>query len=134
MDIIEMTRALGKLIQQDDRFLRMQIARQQSDEDMELQEMIGEFNLKRMAINNEAMKDDRSEEKLKKYNGELREVYAKIMQNANMQAYEAAKKDLDALMRHVNGLLTMIAEGADPDTAEFDESCGGDCASCAGCH
>ena len=134
MDIIEMTRELGKLIQADKRYLEMQIARQQSDEDLELQEMIGDFNLKRMAINNEAMKEDRSEEKIKKYNEELRAVYAKIMQNAHMQAYNTAKNELDALMRHVTGLLTMIAEGADPATAEFDDSCGGDCASCAGCH
>ncbi len=34
----------------------MQIARQNSDNDDELQQLIGEFNLKRMAFNNEAAK------------------------------------------------------------------------------
>ena len=63
MDVIELARELGKAIQQDERFLAMQIARQNSDNDDELQQLIGEFNLKRMAINNEAAKDDRDEAK-----------------------------------------------------------------------
>lgn len=50
MDVIELARELGKAIQQDERFLAMQIARQNSDNDDELQQLIGEFNLKRMAI------------------------------------------------------------------------------------
>lgn len=134
MDIIEMTRELGKLIQQDKRYVNMQVARQQSDEDEKLQEMIGEFNLKRMAINNEAQKEDRSEEIIRQLNTELRGVYNEIMQNEHMQAYNTAKTELDSLMQHVTGLLAMIAEGADPETADYDASCGGNCASCAGCH
>ena len=44
MDVIELARELGKAIQQDERFLSMQIARQNSDNDDELQQLIGEFN------------------------------------------------------------------------------------------
>ena len=84
MDVIELARELGKAIQQDERFLAMQIARQNSDNDDELQQLIGEFNLKRMAINNEAAKDDRDEAKLQQLNSVLRETYAKVMKNKNM--------------------------------------------------
>lgn len=84
MDVIELARELGKAIQQDERFLAMQIARQNSDNDDELQQLIGEFNLKRMAINNEAAKENRDEAKLQQLNSELRETYAKVMQNKNM--------------------------------------------------
>ena len=77
MDVIELARELGKAIQQDERFLAMQIARQNSDNDDELQQLIGEFNLKRMAINNEAAKENRDEAKLQQLNSELRETYAK---------------------------------------------------------
>ena len=87
MDVIELARELGKAIQQDERFLAMQIARQNSDNDDELQQLIGEFNLKRMAINNEAAKENRDEAKLQQLNSELRETYAKVMQNKNMNAY-----------------------------------------------
>ena len=58
MDIIELARDLGKKIQEDDRFIAMHVASQQCDADEALQNMIGEFNLKRMAINNEAQKED----------------------------------------------------------------------------
>lgn len=46
MDIIEQARELGRQIQKDDRYLKVQIAQQNSDNDKELQALIGEFNLK----------------------------------------------------------------------------------------
>ena len=54
MDIIELTRQLGKEIQKDDRYLNMHLASQNCEDDQQLQDLIGDFNLKRLAINNEA--------------------------------------------------------------------------------
>ena len=135
MDIIEIARTLGKAIQEDERFINTQVALQQSDADEDLQRMIGEFNLKRMSINNEAQKEDRSEELLEKYNNELREIYAQIMQNPHMHAYNTAKNELDALVQRVSTIISMCADGQDPETADIDLSaCSGNCASCSGCH
>ncbi|MCF2651795.1 YlbF family regulator [Anaeromassilibacillus senegalensis] len=136
MDIIELARELGKAIQQEQAFINMRVACQQSDEDEELQNMIGEFNLKRMAINNEVQKEDRSEETLKKYNDELRAIYAEIMQNPHMAAYNEAKNELDALVQRVTNIITMSADGEDPDSCDCDScGCTGSCASCGGgCH
>ena len=135
MDIIALAREIGKELQKDQRFLDLQVARQNSDEDEKLQEMIGEFNLKRMAINNEAQKDDRSEEKIKELNDELRHIYGQIMMNENMNAYNDAKTALDALVQRVTAIITMAADGEDPETCDSDPSaCSGNCASCGGCH
>lgn len=135
MDIITMAREMGKEIQKDDRYLNWQIARQNSDNDEELQNLIGEFNLKRMAINNEVSKEDRDEENVKKLNDELRHVYAQIMQNPNMTAYNEAKNQIDALLQRISAIITQSAEGEDPETADYQEhSCGGECSSCGGCH
>ena len=136
MDIIELARDLGKKIQEDDRFIAMHVASQQCDADEALQNMIGEFNLKRMAINNEAQKEDRSEETLRTLNDELRAVYAEIMQNPNMAAYNNAKNELDALVQRVTTVITMSADGEDPYTCDCDScGCGGNCSSCGGgCH
>ncbi len=135
MDIITMARKMGKEIQKDDRYLNWQIARQNSDSDEELQNLIGEFNLKRMAINNEVSKEDRNEENVKKLNDELRHVYAQIMQNPNMTAYNEAKNQIDALLQRISAIITQSAEGEDPETADYEEhSCGGECSSCGGCH
>ena len=105
MDIIEQARELGRQIQKDDRYLKVQIAQQNSDNDKELQALIGEFNLKRMNINTEAQKEDRSEEKLQKLNQELRACYASIMKNENMAAYNMARQELDALLNRVNAII-----------------------------
>ena len=59
MDIIEMTRELGRALQNDERYIAMMSARQASDEDQALQEAIGEFNLKRMAISMDATSQPR---------------------------------------------------------------------------
>ena len=135
MDVIELARELGKAIQQDERFLAMQIARQNSDNDDELQQLIGEFNLKRMAINNEAAKENRDEAKLQQLNSELRETYAKVMQNKNMNAYNEAKELMDNMLKRINAIISISAEGVDPEIADLTEdTCGGSCSSCAGCH
>ena len=135
MDVIEITRQLGKALQEDERYQNMRLAQKQSDEDESLQQLIGEFNLKRMAINNEAQKDDRSEDTIKRLNEELRAVYADIMRNEHMNAYNEAKTAFDALLQRVTGIIGLCADGEDPATCDYDQSaCGGNCASCAGCH
>ncbi len=134
MDIIELARQIGKEIQQDERYLNLQKAEKTSDADEQLQQLIGEFNLKRMAINNEAQKEDRDEDKLQKFNLELRECYSAIMENPNMIAYQIAKQEMDTLLKRVNAIIMQSAEGEDPETTDYVESCGGDCGSCGGCH
>ena len=135
MDIIDMTRELGRALQNDERYIAMVAARQQSDEDAALQEAIGEFNLKRMAISNEAQKEDRNEETLRRLNDEFRAVYQKIMENEHMLRYNEAKNDFDALLQRITGIIGLCADGEDPNTADYDPaSCGGDCSSCGGCH
>lgn len=135
MDMIQLARELGKAIQQDERYLNLHKAKEAADADAALQQLIGDFNLKRMAINNEATKDDRSEEKLQQLNTELRQTYAQIMQNENMVAYNQAREALDAVMKRVNAIISLSAEGENPETADLtEESCGGSCSTCAGCH
>lgn len=134
MDIIELARQIGKEIQQDERYLNLQKAEKTSDNDQQLQDLIGEFNLKRMAINNEAQKENRDEEKLQKLNLELRECYTTVMENPNMIAYQVAKQEMDDLLKRVNAIIMQSAEGEDPETTDYVESCGGNCGSCGGCH
>lgn len=133
--ILEMAKELGEALQQDERFIRVQMAQTAADQDEELQKMIGEFNLQRMALSNEAGKDARDEEKLSKMNEEIRDLYAKIMDNASMQAYNNAKPALEALVGKVSRIITLSAQGEDPYAEETENGgCTGSCASCGGCH
>lgn len=134
MDIIELSREIGRQLQKDEKYIAMDIARQNSDNDEELQALIGEFNLKRIAINNEATKQDRDDEKLQKLNKEMRDVYAQIMKNENMTAYNNAKNEFDVLVQRVLAIISQSAEGEDPNTTDYSPSCTGSCSSCSGCH
>ena len=133
--ILEMAKEIGHAIQQDERFVKVQMAQAAADNDAVLQELIGEFNLKRMAINGEAAKPEaeQDEAKVKQLNVELREVYARVMANESMAAYNEAKTEMDKLTNAVGAILNMAAQGLDPD--DYDEhSCSGNCSSCGGCH
>ena len=85
--ILELTKDLAREIQMDERFIRTQMAQAAADEDSALQAMIGDFNLKRMALGKEAAKEDEDKdtEKMKKLDEELRSVYAQVMENENMK-------------------------------------------------
>ena len=133
--ILEMAKDLGRAIQQDERFVKVQAAQLQADNDTALQELIGEFNLKRMAINGESAKPeaDQDPEKMKQLNEELREVYGRVMANASMVAYNEAKTEMDKLLNGVGAIINMAAQGMDPDEYE-EHQCGGNCSSCGGCH
>ncbi len=133
MDIIEMTRALGKAIQQDERYIRLSLARDNNDNDEKLPEMIGKFNLKRVEVNQEAARPDKDQAKLDQLNESIRTLYKEIMENPNMVEFNAAKEEIDSLMNFVNQILVLSVNGQDPDTVE-QSSCTGSCATCAGCH
>ncbi|MBQ0097406.1 MAG: YlbF family regulator [Oscillospiraceae bacterium] len=134
MDIIKLARELGHAIQNEEFYKKLETAKKNADDDKELQDLIGEFNLKRIAINNEACKEERDEEKLSKLNEEMRSLYAEIMSNENMMNYNEAKTTLDNNVQRVLMIITKSADGEDPDTADFSSDCTHDCSTCGGCH
>lgn len=134
MDIIEKARELGKLIQQEESYIALQKAQADADADMDLQNLIGDFNMKKMSINNEASKKDKDSDKLALLNSQMREDYSKIMSNKNMIAYNEAKDAFDMVANRVLAIVQQSAEGADPETADYStSSCSGSCSTCGGC-
>lgn len=136
MDIIEAARQLGAAIQADERYKKVMASSKANDSDTALQELISEFNLMRMTIDNEFNKpeEERNEEKIKEFNVSMRQLYGKIMCTDSMMAYSEAKKDFDAVMNKVNAIIEMSMNGEDPMTCEPSEGCSGSCATCGGCH
>lgn len=135
MDIIKLTRELGVKIQEDEKYLKLKIAAQNNNEDTRLQELIGEFNLKRVNISNEASKKEHDDEKIKILNEELKACYEAIMTNENMIRYNNAKMEFDALIQQINAIIIGAANGEDPLTIDVMQSgCNGNCSDCSGCH
>ena len=133
MDIIEQTRELGKLIQQETSYIKLKAAEKDADADQELQNLIQEFNLKRLSINNETQKAEKDQEKIKNLNDEMQKVYADIMSNKNMIDYNNAKQEFDQIITRVMTILQNCAQGEDPETTDYTPSCSGSCATCGGC-
>ena len=136
MDVLIKTRELGAVIQQDERYQAFIAAKNANDADTELNGLIGKLNLIQMSYQNESAKDTPNEEKLQGYDKEFQDVYALVMRNPHMQAYEAAKHEIDHMMNDVMQLLTMCVNGEDPETCELvhDDGCTGSCSTCGGCH
>ena len=135
MDIIELSRQLGREIQKDERYLDMQLAIQETDKNKALQDLIGQYNLKRTALDGEVSKQERDEDKVRACQQELRALYLKIMEDEDIKKYSKAQGELNLLLQRVNAIIMQSANGGDPDTADYDESaCSGNCSSCGGCH
>ncbi len=135
MDIIEKARELGKLIQEDQRYIKTKEAQKQVDDDEVLQNLIGEFNLKKLNINNETMKQNKDQEKIKSLDKELSDIYQKINSNEKILKYESTANELNKLVNHVCTIITQSSQGEDPYSIDVTrQGCSGNCASCSGCH
>lgn len=134
MDVIAKARELGKAIQQDERFIRYAKARLANDDDKELQDAIGEFNIVRMELDREVNSDEKNDDKVKELNEKLRKVYSSVMSSPAMVEYNTAKAALDTLVNEVNVIISKSIDGEDPDTCDTSSGCTGSCDSCGGCH
>lgn len=136
MNTIEKARELGVSIQADERYIKYHEAKKKNDSDEALQEMINEFNLKRVQLNTEMSKPDKNQDKINEYDSEIRSIYGNIMANENMNAFNDAKEAMDSFLSQINMIITMSANGEDPMTCptEVSSSCSGSCGTCGGCH
>ena len=133
--IIEMTRALGRAIQMSEQYLALENARRVNDQDENLQDLIGRFNLAKMNLNNELSREGGPDsEKVAGYNNEVQLAYAEIMDHPGMTRYSEASVGMNSLMTYINAILTTAVTGGNPDTVTQPEECSGSCDSCAGCH
>lgn len=136
MDVIKLTRELGAAIQQDERYLKFAKIREENEKDNELLELMGRIQLVQMNYQREASQETPDAEKLAAYEADFNEAYGKFMENEKMQAYEAARQEIDAMMNYIMQILGLCVNGADPATCEPEEhDCGGSCSECgSGCH
>jgi cell fate (sporulation/competence/biofilm development) regulator YlbF (YheA/YmcA/DUF963 family) len=137
MEIIKLTRELGKAIQADERYAKFVAARETNEKDDELNELIGKMQLIHMSYQHEASKEDANEQKLTAYEEEFMSIREKIMNNQNMINYEKARMDIDEMMNYIVAILTECIKGEDPETCEppQEHSCSGNCSSCSSdCH
>ncbi|MDO4419987.1 MAG: YlbF family regulator [Ruminococcus sp.] len=134
MDIIELSRELGRKIQQEESYIAMQEANKACENDEALQALIGEFNLKKLALNEKISAPEQDKEAVAALNTEMRKIYADIMVNENMIKLNESKAQFDTIINRVFAIVSNSANGEDPNTTDYQASCSGSCSSCSGCH
>ncbi|MFV0498160.1 MAG: YlbF family regulator [Candidatus Fimivivens sp.] len=136
MDIITMARELGKAIQQDDLYKKMNEANAVTEKSTELQSKINEFSELRLQLNQEVMKgeDEKDENLITDLDSKLRTLYQSVTEDPAMMAYNSAKAELESTLNFISQIITGSANGQDPDSIEQQASCSGSCGSCGGCH
>lgn len=136
MSTIEKFKEAALALQQDVLYKNMAAARKANDENEELQDMIGEFNLVRTQLKDEIEKDVRDEEKVAKLNEKINTLYSGIMEAPSMLAYNAASDELKLLVNHINAVITAAIDGEDPRLVQAPkngECASGSCEGCSGC-
>ncbi len=133
MDIIELSRELGRAIQKEESYVAYMEATKAVDTDEALQALIGEFNLLKLQLNEKLTAENRDDEAVKELNGKMRTLYADIMVNESMIKVNEAKTAFDEIMNRVFAIVSNSANGEDPNTTDY-HACSGSCESCGGCH
>lgn len=133
--LLAMAIDLAVQLQADPRCEAVRAAAAAADADEQLQALISEFNLKRIAINTEESKaeGESDPEKIRELNTELRSIYASIMANEHMIAYQTAQGALEEIVNKMHLAINLAAQGQDPNLAA-QEGCSGNCGTCGGCH
>ena len=117
------------------RSLELDAARRENDNDQELQGLIGEFNLKRLDLNNESAKPEPDTAHVAELNQQVNDLYTQIMSSEGMVRYNTAKKECEAMVSHIDAIINTAMNGGDPMTVqEPSASCTGSCSTCGGCH
>jgi cell fate (sporulation/competence/biofilm development) regulator YlbF (YheA/YmcA/DUF963 family) len=135
MDCIDLFKRAAMALQTDPRYVILDQARKANDKDEELQNLIGEFNLARMDLNNEIGKNERDDARVAELNEKVNSLYGQIMGNEGMVAYNEAKRECENLVNYIDAIINTAMNGGDPMTVqEPSASCTGSCSTCGGCH
>jgi cell fate (sporulation/competence/biofilm development) regulator YlbF (YheA/YmcA/DUF963 family) len=133
-DAITMFKEAAAQLQKEEAYLYYAHARQQNDEDMGLQDAIGEFNLVKLELQQSMADENADPAKTEELNRKLSEMYTSIMENPCMVNYNEAKSGMDTLLAYINAIITAACNGEDPMLVEEPHGCTGSCSTCGGCH
>lgn len=125
MTIIEKAHELGEMIEASEEWKALKEAETAQAEDDEAQQLVSDFNIKRMNLAREIQSGKITEEEaIKKNNEAFAEMVAK---SESIKKYVDAKDKFDKLVNSVNNVINMHIVGD-------QGGCTHDCSSCGGCH
>ncbi|MBE6629336.1 MAG: YlbF family regulator [Ruminococcaceae bacterium] len=126
--IFELAAELGRTLKEDERIIALDKARAAFDADATVVALMQEYEVQQRAIQEEAVKEDRSEEVLNVIQDRIETIYNQITESESYKRLEQAQNEVNALMEAVNNTITFNITGEEPS------ACTHDCSTCGGCH
>lgn len=129
-DLTKLAHELGEAIEASEEFKKYNEAKALQETDSELQMFIGEYNLRRMQLMTELQKDaaEQDAKAMDSMRDQMNEAYNKVTSHPVMKQFSEASEALQELVNSVYQIINFHVTGEEP------HSCGGNCASCGGCH
>lgn len=127
VEIIEKTKELGKLLAESEQVKALAAARLAYEQNVEIQDLNGQFNIHKMSIAALSKQDNPDEERIAGHEDKLREIYDKIMSSEVMTDYQTKTQTVEQLIAQINNILNFYISGENP------QGCTGSCATCGGC-
>ena len=125
MTLMEKAHELGEMIKESKEMKAMEAADEAQKNDAKAQELLSDFNMKRMnlARDMQAGKIQQAEAIIKN-----NEAFSEMVKSSKtIEEYVEAKKTFDNMIAEVNKVLNYYITGQDPN-------CTHDCSTCGGCH
>lgn len=126
-EIIEKTKELGLLLKDSEQVIALAKARADYEQNGEMQELMGQFNIHKMSIAALSKQENPDEARIADHEDKLHKVYDKIMDSDLMTEYHLKSQAVDSLVAQINNILNFYITGEQP------QGCSGSCASCGGC-
>ena len=125
MTIIEKAHELGEMIEASEEMKELRLAEQAQAEDDEAQQLVSDFNIKRMNLAREIQGGKITEEKaIRKNNDAFAEMVAK---SETIKNYVDAKEKFDSMVNSINNVINIYITGN-------QGGCTHNCSTCGGCH
>ncbi len=125
MTLAEKAHELGEMIKACPEMEALNAAEAVQEADENAQELMKEFNLKRMNLAKDMHEGKIKQDEAIKKNNEA--FQAMVEKSKAIADYVEAKKAFDSRINEINGILNYYITGQDP-------SCTHDCSTCGGCH
>ena len=128
MEIVELAAALGDALKEDQKLVRLNLAKKAYEENGELQKKLVEYEVQQKALQVEITRDDRDTLLMDTIQKRIDVLYREIMEHPVFMELNEAQSDVNELMNAVNNTITYHITGEKPSCTHNCSTCGGGCA------
>lgn len=126
MEIFEMARLLGLALKESDEGKRLEAAKKAYEEDEKIIALTTEFDVQQKALASLAGEGEQDQALIEGIQARLSEIYDLVLETEAYKAYEAAQKELGALVDKATSIMMAQVSGT-------PAGCTHDCSTCGGC-